>query len=68
MADLTTLSRALDPGDFRQTLEKIALYKHGDATPLTPAEVAAMAPATIEAEVDELIAATADHARARWAC
>jgi DNA polymerase-3 subunit delta len=64
MADLTTLSRALDPGDFRQTLEKIALYKHGDETPLTPAEVAAMAPATIEAEVDELIAATADR-RAR---
>ncbi|MEZ5798051.1 MAG: DNA polymerase III subunit delta [Paracoccaceae bacterium] len=60
MADLTTLARALDPGDFRQTLEKIALYKHGDATPLTPAEVATLAPATIEAEVDELIAATAD--------
>lgn len=60
MADLTTLSRALDPGDFRQTLEKIALYKHGDATPLTPADVAAMAPATIEAEVDELIRAAAE--------
>ena len=64
MTDLTTLARALDPGDFRQTLEKIALYKYGDATPLTPADVAAMAPATIEAEVDELIAATADR-RAR---
>jgi DNA polymerase-3 subunit delta len=60
MADLSTLARALDPGDFRQTLEKVALYKHGDDTPLTPAEVAAMAPATIEAEVDELIAATAE--------
>lgn len=60
MADLTTLSRSLDPGDFRQTLEKIALYKHGDALPLTPAEVAAMAPATIDTEVDELIRATAE--------
>jgi DNA polymerase-3 subunit delta len=59
-ADLTTLARALDPGDFRQTLEKIALYKHGDATPLTPGEVAAMAPATIEAEVDDLITAVAE--------
>ena len=48
MADLTTLARAIDPGDFRQTLEKIALYKWGDATPLTPAEVAMLAPATIE--------------------
>jgi DNA polymerase III subunit delta len=60
MADLTTLARALDPGDFRQTLEKIALYKYNDATPLTPAEVAAMAPATIEAEVDDLIDAVAE--------
>jgi DNA polymerase-3 subunit delta len=60
MADLSALARALDPGDFRQTLEKIALYKWGDDSPLTPAEVAAMAPATIEAEVDDLIIATAE--------
>jgi len=60
MADLTQLARALDPGDFRQTLEKIALYKYGDATPLTPAEVAAMAPATLEADVDEVLNASAD--------
>ncbi len=60
MADLTTLARALDPGDFRQTLEKIALYKWGDATPLCPADVAAMAPATIEAELDDLLNAVAD--------
>lgn len=60
MTDLNTLARALDPGDFRQTLEKIALYKYGDASPLTPAEVAAMAPATIEAEVDDLVDAVAE--------
>lgn len=60
MNDLNTLARALDPGDFRQTLEKIALYKYGDPTPLTPADVAAMAPATIEAEVDDLIDAVAE--------
>lgn len=60
MADLTTLARALDPGDFRQTLEKIALYKYGDPAPLTPADVAVMAPATIEAEVDDLIDAVAE--------
>ena len=60
MTDLNTLARALDPGDFRQTLEKIALYKWGDPTPLTPADVAAMAPATIEAEVDDLIDAVAE--------
>lgn len=60
MADLTALARSLDPGDFRQTLEKISLYKWGDVSPLTSAEVMAMAPATIEAEVDELINAVAD--------
>lgn len=60
MVDLSNLARALDPGDFRQTLEKIALYKWGDLSPLTPAEVAALAPATIEAEVDDLITAVAD--------
>lgn len=60
MRDLSALSRALDPGDFRQTVEKIGLYKHGDATPLTPAEIAALAPATIEAEVDDLIDCVAE--------
>ncbi len=60
MNDLTTLARALDPGDFRQTLEKIALYKFGDVSPLTPADVAAMAPAAIEAEVEDLIDAVAE--------
>ncbi|WP_312524646.1 DNA polymerase III subunit delta [Paracoccus sp. (in: a-proteobacteria)] len=60
MKDLVTLSRAIDPGDFRQTVEKIGLYKFNDPTPLTPEEIAALAPATIDAELDELIAAVAD--------
>lgn len=60
MEDLIALSRAEGPGDFRQTLEKLALYKHGDPAPLTPAEVACLAPATLEAEVDDLIHAAAE--------
>ena len=60
MADLTTLARTLDPGDFRQTLEKIALYKWGDTTPLSPVDVAQMTPATIEADLDDLLNAVAD--------
>lgn len=60
MADLMALSRELDPGDFRQTIEKIALYKWGDASPLTSDEVAMMAPLTIEAEVDDVLNAVAD--------
>ncbi|MFN3970321.1 MAG: DNA polymerase III subunit delta [Gemmobacter sp.] len=60
MAELEGLARALEPGDFRQTVEKVALYKFGDTSPLTPEEVAAMAPATIEAEVDEVVMAAAE--------
>lgn len=60
MADLVTLAQALDPGDFRQLLEKITLYKWRDATPLTSEEVAALAPATIDAEVDEILRVTAE--------
>lgn len=60
MRDLLALSRALDPGDFCQTVAKIGLYKHGDPSPLSPAEVALLAPATIEAEVDDLIDSVAE--------
>ncbi|MFN4170381.1 MAG: DNA polymerase III subunit delta [Pseudorhodobacter sp.] len=63
MTDLAALARALDPGDFRQTLEKIALYKWGDTGALTPADVAACAPGTLEADVDEVIHAAAEKRR-----
>lgn len=55
MTDLMALSRTLDPGDFRQTIEKIGLYKFGDDAPLTAAEVALSAPRSTEAGVDALI-------------
>ena len=55
MTDLTALARDLDPGDFRQTVEKVALYKWGDPGPLSPADVAACAPSTIEAGVDDVL-------------
>lgn len=55
MADLVALAQVLDPGDFRQTVEKISLYKHGDSTSLSSADVFACAPSTIEAEVDDLL-------------
>ncbi len=64
MADLHTLGRALDPGDFRQTLQKLALYKWQDATPLQPAEVTALAPSSIEAETDDLTHAVAERSAA----
>ncbi|NND18667.1 MAG: DNA polymerase III subunit delta, partial [Silicimonas sp.] len=55
MSVLTALSREIDPGDFRQTLEKIALYKLGDDTPLTPDEIALSAPASTEAGIDDVL-------------
>ncbi|MFM2354465.1 MAG: hypothetical protein RLZZ528_201 [Pseudomonadota bacterium] len=60
LADLMALALALDPGDLRQTIERMALYKLGDAQPLTPAEIALLAPATFEAEVDEALNAAAE--------
>ncbi|APX89747.1 DNA polymerase III subunit delta [Brevirhabdus pacifica] len=55
MTDLGALAREIDPGDFRQTLEKLSLYKLGDNSAVTSDEVAACAPATIEAETDDIL-------------
>lgn len=55
MEMLTALSRELDPGDFRQTLEKIALYKLGDDAPLSPEEVTLCAPGSTEADLDDVL-------------
>ncbi len=60
LRDLHTLGRDLDPGDFRQTVEKIALFKWGDPVPLSSAEVALSAPATVEGEVDDVLHAAAE--------
>ncbi len=56
--DIDALARALDPGDFRQTLIKIALYANGEV--VTAPIVALMAPATVDAETAEIILAAAD--------
>jgi len=58
MADLEALGRSLDPGDFAQFLEKLALYKHGDPAPLSPQDIAACAPGGPEVEADAIL----DHA------
>ncbi|MEO0745211.1 MAG: DNA polymerase III subunit delta [Pseudomonadota bacterium] len=60
MHQLMDLARALEPGDFRQTLEKIGLYKRGDAAPLSGADIEACAPASIEAAVDDVLLVVAD--------
>lgn len=55
MRDLAALARILDPGDFRQTVEKLALYKLDDDTPLCPGDVALCAPASTEADLDDVL-------------
>ena len=52
------LATELDPGDFRQTLTKLALYSDGQTS--NAGDVALMAPATHEAGSDEIIAAAAE--------
>ncbi len=59
-AELTALSRSLDPGDFRQTIEKLGLYKIDDATPVGPEDIAACAPRSAEAGLDTLLAIVAE--------
>ena len=60
LADLVALSRAIGPGDLRQTIEKLALYKIGDDTPLSPEDVSTLSPASTEAGLDEVLHATAE--------
>jgi len=55
MGALEALSRSVDPGDFRQTVEKLGLYKLGDTTPVTPEDVAAVAPTSTEAALDDVL-------------
>ncbi|WP_368185964.1 DNA polymerase III subunit delta [Aestuariibius sp. HNIBRBA575] len=55
MEALTNLSRDLQPGDFRQTVDKIGLFKYQDDTPLTVEDVAACAPQSSEADLDDVL-------------
>jgi DNA polymerase-3 subunit delta len=57
---LFALARGLDAGSLARLVERLALYKQGDDTPLTAADVAALAPLETEAGIDEAVAAAAD--------
>ena len=66
MGEVEALARALDPGDFAQFVEKLALYKRGDPAPLAAADISACAPPTAE-DVDEVLMVAADGAAGRLA-
>ncbi|MEP3035461.1 MAG: DNA polymerase III subunit delta, partial [Pseudoruegeria sp.] len=55
MTDLEGLSRVLGPGDFRQTIEKLSLYKLQDTTPVSSEDVLACAPTSTEASLDDVL-------------
>lgn len=55
MIDLVNLSKMLDPGDFRQTVEKLSLYKYGDNSAVTSDDVLACAPTSTEAALDDVL-------------
>lgn len=55
MAALSDLAQAIDPGDFRQTVEKLALYKMGDAAAVSLTDIAACAPSSTEADIDDIL-------------
>ena len=55
MDGLMELAQTLEPGDFRQTVEKVGLFKLGDDTPLTMEDVLACAPQSAEVDVDDVL-------------
>lgn len=60
MTDILALSRVLDPGDFRQTVEKLSLYKLGDEMPVSSADVLDCAPSSTEAAIDDVLNCVAE--------
>jgi DNA polymerase-3 subunit delta len=57
---ITALSRTIEPGDFQQTMEKLALYKMSDATPLTVQDIDACAPISQEAGLNDVLNCVAE--------
>jgi len=55
MGALVALSRDIGPGDFRQVIEKISLYKLGDTAPLSVEDITACAPTSTEAALDDVL-------------
>ncbi|SLN61426.1 DNA polymerase III subunit delta [Falsiruegeria litorea R37] len=60
MAALTDLANDLGPGDFTQTIEKLALYKRGDSGELSIDDIEACAPRSTEAALDDVLNVVAE--------
>ncbi len=57
---LMSLSRSLEPGDFQQTLNKVALYKLNDETLITTEDIELCAPLSHEAAIDDILNSVAE--------
>ncbi len=55
MDALMALASSLEPGDFRQTVEKLGLYMREETAPPTVADVMANAPQSAEVDVDDVL-------------
>ena len=53
---LSQIAFQLEPGDFKQTVEKLALYKLNDKNPLTNQDISKCIPISNESQIDEVIA------------
>ena len=60
MDDLMALAQTLEPGDLRQTVEKLALYMLDQDRAPGPEDIAACAPASVEAALDEALHCAAE--------
>lgn len=57
---LGALARMIPPGDFRQTIEKISLYKLGDDSSLSTDEIDLCAPLSQETGIDDVLNCVAE--------
>ena len=55
LTQLAEIASDLQPGDFKQTIEKLALYKLHDKTPITFQDIINCTPISNEADIDEVL-------------
>ena len=53
---ISEIASQLEPGDFKQTIEKLALYKLNDEGPLTHQDISKCIPISNEAQIEEVLA------------
>ena len=55
LSQLVTVASELQPGDFKQSVEKLALYKLNDETPVTYQDIINCTPTSNEADIDGIL-------------